>query len=464
MGFGYLIAGFLFLINPVIHVIDILPDCIGFWFIVKGLSKTAMFVDKLSEAKRHFWKLALIDLVKVFSILLWPYVSDSAMLLLAFVFSILELMYFIPAMINLFDGLHFAALWYQGDSVFLKKLKYRRRRNEEGKYEKTLIKTKEYGTIWRNHTIFFYSFRILLTVLPELTSLQLYDNLGSVTAVSIEYSYYKPLFYILFALILFIVSIFWIVRTIRYLGGIRKDAVFQDALKRKYTEDILPNKNLFTAITMKRVLLLFTAAIVTSLVCIVDGVNLMVGVISASCLLYAGILLGKTIRLAYLIIPLSVIRILLSIYNLVLQIQYFDNYSVSAVEWVTNAYKQYYFMASMEVFEYIIAMAAMVFFIFCLMRAVRVHLESVGIQTENTQFSKRNHDLEIYNMIGSRLLFNAVLALINYIICCIYPYAIVYVSVMLFILIAVMVIWITQTVFTVMMINQLIYDRLADNY
>ncbi|MBR5445572.1 MAG: hypothetical protein IKV57_05595, partial [Clostridia bacterium] len=104
MGFGYLLIGFLFLINPVIHVMDILPDCIGYFLIVKGLSKTALFVDHLAVARGQFWKLALIDLVKMFSILLWPLVSDSGMLLLTFVFSVLELMYFLPAVNSLFEG------------------------------------------------------------------------------------------------------------------------------------------------------------------------------------------------------------------------------------------------------------------------------------------------------------------------------------------------------------------------
>ena len=49
MGIGYLLIGFLFLINPVIHVLDILPDCIGFFLIVKGLSKVSLFIALLRK-------------------------------------------------------------------------------------------------------------------------------------------------------------------------------------------------------------------------------------------------------------------------------------------------------------------------------------------------------------------------------------------------------------------------------
>ena len=112
MSIGYLLIGFLFLANPVIHILDIFPDCIGYFFIIKGLTKTAFFVDRIAESRRIFWKLALIDIIKVFAIGFWPFVSDSGLLLMTFVFSLLELLYFIPAITNLFEGMQFAALWY----------------------------------------------------------------------------------------------------------------------------------------------------------------------------------------------------------------------------------------------------------------------------------------------------------------------------------------------------------------
>ena len=46
MNLGYLLLGLVFLFNPNINVIDVLPDVIGCLFILKGLSK-------LSDLNRH---------------------------------------------------------------------------------------------------------------------------------------------------------------------------------------------------------------------------------------------------------------------------------------------------------------------------------------------------------------------------------------------------------------------------
>jgi len=451
MGFGYLLIGFLFLINPVIHVMDILPDCIGFFLIVKGLGKISLFVDHLAAAKGHFWKLALIDLVKVFSILFWPMVSDTGMLLLTFVFSLFELLYFIPAVMSLYEGMTFAALWYQGEAVYAKKVKKK--------------KTIELGTAWRRSSIVFYCLRIAVSIAPELTSLQMFDNLGYVHAGAIEYSYYKPFLYVFLGMIVLIVGFVWYVRTYRYWNGIRKDRVFCSNLSRKYANDILPNTGLFCAMRMKKTAYCYLGAAITSLFIIVDGINVLPGLFSAAFLTAAALLMGKYVRLAYAAVPFALVRAGLSIWNLVQQYLYFSDYrSPEAVEWVTNAYNMYYFMAFTETIEFIAAMIGTVVLLVAYMKTIRLHLEETGVQTEHVQYSKQNRDLEIYNMIGSRLLLNAALAIVNYIAACAYHYALVDISAMSVICIVITLIWIAQTVFTVTLIGEQVYDRLSGEY
>ena len=52
-------------------------------------------------------------------------------LLLTFVFSIFELLYFIPAVMSLYEGFSFAALWYQGEAVYAKKVKKKKTKSKE---------------------------------------------------------------------------------------------------------------------------------------------------------------------------------------------------------------------------------------------------------------------------------------------------------------------------------------------
>ncbi|MBE6569176.1 MAG: hypothetical protein E7658_03025 [Ruminococcaceae bacterium] len=467
MGFGYMLAGFLFLVNPVIHVIDILPDCIGFWLIARGLTKSAFFVNKLELAKNNFTKLAVLDLIKLFSLLIWPFVSDTAMLLLAFVFSVLELMLFIPAMINLLEGFSFAGVWYKGSAVYAsiprRIFKFKKQQTENGGYEKVPLPPRERGIFWRNFTIVFYCIRVFFTVLPEVLGQMLYDRYV-VYAMSVNYAEYKPVMYILLGFILILLGIFWLISTIMYLGGIVKDKVFIDNLKRKFKDDILPNKNLFTSIDMKRVLILFALAAATSVICSFDGVNLMIGAVSSVCVILAAVILRKQTKAVLIAVPVSLVRIVMSVITLLKQIEYFNDYTIDSVDWVSNAFKMYYSMAYISAAEYIIAIAPMLILTVCMVRAFRTHLDWIGVQTESVQYSKKARNAEIFKALRFRAGVNLCLMVINYLVSAMYPFSRIYMDVMSFIVIAVTLIWLIQTLFWIHAVNEQIYDRLAENY
>ena len=216
---------------------------------------------------------------------------------------------------------------------------------------------------------------------------------------------------------------------------------------------------------MKKVAFCYLAATITSLFFIMDGVNVLVGVFSAGFLIAAALLMGKYVKLAYAVVPFAVVRAGFAVWNVIQQYLYFSDYgSTEAVEWVTNAYNMYYFMAFTETVEYIIAMIGVVLFLVCYMKAIRIHLEESGFQTEHIQYSKQSRDLEIYNMVGSRLLLNAALAIVNYIVACIYHYALVDIAAMGVITIVVTLIWIAQTIFTVTLIGEQVYNRMTGDY
>lgn len=451
MGIGYLLVGFFFLMNPVVHVLDLLPDCIGFFLIVKGLSKTALFVDHLADAKDKFTKLTLIEVIKFFSILLWPSVSDSGMLLLTFVFSIFELLYFIPAVKELKDGFDFAGLWYQGEAVYAKKV-HKKKNNG---------KPIELGASWLRYTLVFYGLRIACTIAPELTALQLYDYVGTVNTISIRYSDYKPFLYVLLGLIVLIVGVIWYVRTYKYWNGIRKETAFITRLHQKYERDILPRTELFCALRMKKVSFCYLLAVVTSLFCIMDGVNIMVGAISAGFLIAAALWIGKENKLAYGVLPFAVIRAGLSIWNLIQQIQYFDDYQVEAVNWIDKAYDRYYAMAVTETIEYIFAYAGMLLFVGIYWRVIRQHLQTYVGNTTHAQYNLQDRNLELTNMAGAQLLLNAALMLVHTIAVCSYRFALVNVDSMGVICVIITLIWIAQTYSTTAKIRDEIYTRVS---
>lgn len=465
MGFGLLLAGLILLVNPVIHVVDIIPDAIGFFLIVAGLTKMSYFIGKIAQARDLFFKLAFVEVVKFFSVLFIPYTSGSAKVLLAFVFGVAELILIIPAVNALFEGLSFAGLWYSGTAMYQKKSAKRfvlKKSSENGKNRYRIAREKceiEMLTHLKRTILGFYIFRIIATLLPELTELEMYDYLGEVKAIQRSLVSYKPFLYVVLSTAVVIVGIISIRRMASFFGGIRRDKKFISAMWEKYENDVLPKDTFFTAISMRRSLLLFMFAAVASLIIPIDGVNLLVGAISSILLIVAAFILKKYAKLAMWVIPLAGLRSVLSIVNLVLQIRYFSEYSVEAVEWIETAYNQYYTMCGVATVEYIVGLASVLLFLTALMKAIKGHLENFGIQTDNAQYSKRNRDLETYNTVGGKLLLCSILAILHYAFACVLHYMLPQMSVISVISTVVTLIYIAYIVHTVNAIGEMIYDK-----
>ena len=105
MGFGLITAGFIFLFNPNINIIDIFPDFIGLWLVCAGLTKMAQINADIMEARGLFFKLSIVELAKSLSIFLMYSQDNTRNLLLAFVFGIIECLLFTFALRSLFIGI-----------------------------------------------------------------------------------------------------------------------------------------------------------------------------------------------------------------------------------------------------------------------------------------------------------------------------------------------------------------------
>lgn len=461
MGFGLVVAGFVLLFNPVIHVIDIIPDVIGFLLVAAGLTKMSFFIGRVEQARRLFLKLALVEAVKCCMILTVPYAAGSDLVLLTFVFGLAEGLMFVPAMNWLAEGLSFAGLWYNGTAMYEKKVIrppfskiFKKRKNRAERVRKV-----EWVTFVRDQIIFFYIFRICATLIPELTELQLYDHLGEVTAFSRSLTYYKPFLYVALGIIVLILGVRCIRAMSAFFRALQKDERFIRSMEEKYERDIVPLDTFFIARGMKQSLGCFVAAAFTSIVVNMDSVNMLVGAVSSGFLIAAAVILSRYVKQAKVIVPLAAVRGVLSLVNLVLQYNYYAEYTVDAIEFVEEAKAQYYRMAGLECAEYLFAAAGMLLFMFFLLKAVKLHLPVCGIQQENAMYSKRNHDIETYNTSGGKLLLCTVLAVINYILAASYHYILVNMTLIGLINSVVTIIWAVYTWHTVNTINAMLYDK-----
>lgn len=459
MNFGCLIAGFILLFNPVINIVDLLPDAIGFLLIMLGLNKISLYVSQIAQARKLFGNLAAVEAVKLVLVFLIVGTEGSSKLLVTLIACIAEALIFIPAVNNLFDGLSFAGMRY-GSTVMYEPVQ--RKEGKNRKSSKSVKASSELITVTRSAIIFMYIFRICATLIPELTELQLYEYLGEVSAFSRSLASYKPLLYILFGILTIIFGIKYIKRVTVFFKKLKNDTLFIDGLNRKYEYDILPRENFFTARRMKLALSFLSASAVTSYVLMLDDINLMVGAISSGLLIASAALMLKYESKTKFVIVIASIRCALAVFNFIKQVYYFAEYSVNDAEHFANATAKFRILKITVRLEYIMALLSFILLLVLMLKVVKAHLATCGIQSSDVMFSKKAHDVEVYNTVGGKILLSSVLAVINFFLAAGY-YSIIpkleYINVINSIVTIVFAVYVIYMVNT---INSMLYDKEAE--
>lgn len=98
--------GLCLLLTPCFNIIDIVPDIFGCLLIRSGLKELSLINDSLAYARQGLKKLMWLEGAKLASLLLlWLFRDETTTLLLTFIFSVLEILFYFPLFQNLFDGL-----------------------------------------------------------------------------------------------------------------------------------------------------------------------------------------------------------------------------------------------------------------------------------------------------------------------------------------------------------------------
>ena len=222
MRVGYLLAGFFFLFNPFYNVIDVLPDFIGYAFILCALAKLTILDPTLEEARRGFKNLLVVSLARFFSIFVllmmqhtWRMEYDSGwQLVLVFSFFILDLWFSFKAFLPFFEGLDNAAICY-GENFSDK---------------------KRANTV--SMTYLFLIVKEVFCLLPELTYLWETSKSGGVSDTSaMTAANYRSLFSVGNIFVTTILGLIWFVLICSYLSDFRKPA-FCEAVQAAYAQKL----------------------------------------------------------------------------------------------------------------------------------------------------------------------------------------------------------------------------------
>ena len=284
IGFGYMAIALIFLFNPNIAVIDIFPDFVGYIFLCIAFSKLADMNDTVDMAITSFRKMILVDIGKWLS-LLWIFglaggsERNTSVLLWTFVFSVLEIIFLVPAYSKLFAGITELGYFYENTAIF----------GDTAKGKKKTPTDR-----MRALTIAFVIAKAVLTVLPEFADLtnSMYDEGSSV----INLYQYIGLLRSFAVLLVMIFGLVWLVCGQVYFGRLFHDKRLVTALCSGYETKVLPKKGLFVKRTFRTSTLLLLIGLILTADFRINSQNLLPDTFAAVALLVALIVLRRRIN------------------------------------------------------------------------------------------------------------------------------------------------------------------------
>lgn len=259
---------FIFMFNPNINIIDILPDFIGYIILCVMLTSLGDINESISEALVIFKRMIFIDAAKLLA-LMWVFgISvtseyNSSLMLWSFVFGVIEIIFLIPAYVKLFKGL--AELGYFHSNTSIIGTKTNSKRNYTDKI--------------RSFTVFFVLLKSTMSFLPELsdlTSTEYYENQGMTNL----YQYIGIMRLLAFVPVM-IVGAIWFIRILIYFKRINDDKEFCTSIEQIYNEKIYPKNGIFVKRNVALSFAILLTALAFSFDLRIENVNILPDFISA---------------------------------------------------------------------------------------------------------------------------------------------------------------------------------------
>ncbi len=235
IGFWLLLLGGFFLWNPIIGVKDFLPDAIGYFLLLVGLSRLADLNDDLAEARQAFRSMLWVSLLQIAAWILvsrFLHKTDMDMnqyeepvwvLVFALVFLALEWYLMIPAWKLFFKGLSDLAQYHGGSALL------------------TEVRGKSLCERMIANTRAFIIIKALLTVLPEASVLTTFESEVESKVFFFDWFPFLSTFRTVAFLVGLLPGLIWLVGFLRLMRGALRDKPWQASLAEYYHNEITPD-------------------------------------------------------------------------------------------------------------------------------------------------------------------------------------------------------------------------------
>ena len=342
----YLILSVIFLFNPIVSVIDIFPDFIGYLFLLKFFHRMSYTNDKADDLCHSIKTLILITGIKAITLLLMPALSslDQAMyLVFSFVFAILECIFGIPLMGKMFNVLSDIAL-YENNIACANNEKIKR------------------------ITIIALVCKLVLATIPDLTFLSISNGVD--TQTGINFLQFRPLLFALSTIISLVIGIVWLVLMVRYINKLlTRNAI--KLLKTDYSVKAIGRELLF----LSKDSMFYLTALCFACAFVVDfNLNLVnvlfdsfFSVIITITLIFMSVKDYFKEKLMLIIIAvLSVFHLAIDIILTVVATNFFEKYNLDSIQRIPKAEDIYFRMCTLSGISAVLFIAIVLITVFSL--------------------------------------------------------------------------------------------------
>lgn len=213
MGLLLVFIGFLFTLNPVVGLLDVLPDFIGFTLIFIGLNKLSMISPELKDALGYIRGALVISVAHSACFLISSGFDETLTLCFTMVFAVLEFGVMLMALPSLASGIAYLGIRYDG----------------------ALGEASELAIIGN----VFFAARGFLSVLPELGALSEAEKDGETVIgenTAADWSAYSSMLDIVNILLTLMVAAFFLISLKKYFLDAYRNAELRRRLDEAYSE------------------------------------------------------------------------------------------------------------------------------------------------------------------------------------------------------------------------------------
>ena len=358
------------LVNPTVKVVDVLPDFIACFILLKYLAYPAMRAPYFDEARRQISYLALLGIAKIPAYLLISFARSNNVqdydtgVLVTLVFTVIECTLLIMATGNLFSG-----IFYLGERTDASSLISSFYINKKKTHTMTPESLKTLTTV-------FIIAKSACCLLPEMLLLSTSVDPGIHQAVVRPMRYY-PYTIILAVIVAFVFCIFYAKRAIAFVRTIASEGKFVgaiDSLADELALSDIERREKIKAINLS--LTLFCVASLASFdLCFTNfgGANLLPHFVFGIMIIIALVSTRNHTKKCIAAYVVSAMYIVVSAIAYAVTITFIDEYGYSALVKNMEAKSAYLPVIFLAILEFCILASLMILVGVVIMRVIRTH-------------------------------------------------------------------------------------------